>query len=630
MATLKVLTCSVCTRPLKEGQTKCSCGAENKIAQSDVNPFKLTNEMAQQYIDVFKQRADENPKDTNAMFAMGLFYMSLGNYELAQRNFKMAVDLLPTDPDVYYYYALSLFECKSPNALDHKRAEKIEEWLHTATNIQKKRKHLILLMILRQGAYITNGLQVRGEQPAELLSQIQTMMPEPDELSEIEAHVRISDPQNIEFLKILRGESQISTQRSSDVKYLESFRVTLPSERDNAPSPANWTDNLRLLNDPKERLSFFNHLYEPEKPQRQHKPFYPIVNTIARLAVAAVCTVIFMVIELAVGYSTCMVKAPSELTVRQQYKEIYGNRSLKRKEKAEAIEKLTADSIAAAKKDSAFWADYVMLSYELKNDSGSFALAIPDEHKAEVKSYFGARTDYRTLVTILFILLPLIVFTIKTIVRFSRVSRTRKRIDAEYAADMATYKEDLHIFQTRPQLLDYVDYCREFLSHDTTFTTLGDPVGQTLRSCGVFNETDVPGKILFLNYYAQYNKEDRSRSFTGDPFHVFDRVYFVVAVPQADRMIINYNYWDTLENELEHSDMETIYYRNINSVSIRDGSIVIEMNGTTKDIFLGPYKMNLLDYQHTDPMNRLTYSACRTGNPQEFVAALNQLIASCH
>ncbi len=76
--------------------------------------------------------------------------------------------------------------------------------------------------------------------------------------------------------------------------------------------------------------------------------------------------------------------------------------------------------------------------------------------------------------------------------------------------------------------------------------------------------------------------------------------------------------------------MDSVYYRNINSISMRNNSIFIEMNGTNKEIFLGPYGKNLLEYQHEDKSESLTYSEVRTGNPHEFIAALNQLISAFH
>ena len=177
MATLKILRCKNCTAPLPAGTTTCpKCHAVN-LVQSEVNPLQLPSNLTNDYIEFFKQQTESNPKDTNALFGMGLVYMGLKNYELAQRNFKLAVDQSPLDADVYYYFALSLFEGHNPMHLKNTITSRIEEWLHTATNRQAKRKYLILQMILRQGAFIANGLQVKGEQPIELFNRIRTMVP---------------------------------------------------------------------------------------------------------------------------------------------------------------------------------------------------------------------------------------------------------------------------------------------------------------------------------------------------------------------------------------------------------------------------------------------------------------------
>lgn len=636
MALIKVLRCSECTSPLKEGQSVCpKCGAVNKLVASEVDPLKMTNEMAQQYIDAFKQKAADNPKDTNALFAMGLFYLGLKNYELAQRNFKMAVDQQPTEPDMYYYYALSLFEGKSPKMIDTNRAEKIEEWLHTATNLQKKRKYLILQMILRQGAFVANGLQVHGETPDELFAKIQTMLPEADELTEIETHVKISDPKNVEYLQLLKGEKQAENRkREADLSYLESFRVSIPSDRDNE-LPENWHDAVQRLTDPQERLNFFDYMYEPQKPQKLDKPSYPIGNMIVRLIVMAVATVAVMVavllFEAKENWGVCEIKTHPQQTVQQEYNALYRDKKLSKAERNEIKEKLRADSIARAEKDSIFWADYKLVSYDIDENGQKQTIngsVVAEEHQGKVTGYFGVAKDWRIAVDVLVLLLPFIIFLLKTIVRFSRVSRQRREVANEERENQNKYEHALDIYHNRAKLLDMVDFCREFLSGSNEVIPFGDPVTQTLKNCGIFDEKEVPGKILFLNYFVQYRKDDPDKQWTNNPYDVLDRVYYVVAVPQRDRLIINYNYWDTYKNELEPCDTDSIFYRNINAIALRDTSIFIEMNGTTKEIFLGPYGKSLLEYQSTDKSNALTYSQHRTGNPREFVAAMNQLLGT--
>lgn len=111
------------------GTTTCpKCHAVN-LVHSEVNPLHLPSNLTNDYIEYFKQQTDANPKDTNALFGMGLVYMGLKNYELAQRNFKLAVDQSPLEPDIYYYFALSLFEGHNPMHLNNKVTSRIEEWL---------------------------------------------------------------------------------------------------------------------------------------------------------------------------------------------------------------------------------------------------------------------------------------------------------------------------------------------------------------------------------------------------------------------------------------------------------------------------------------------------------------------
>lgn len=137
-----------------------------------------------------------------------MVYLALQNYELASLNFKTAVDLTPSDPDVYYYYALSLFAHRSPVLLSDLEAERIEMWLQTAIKILPKRKYLILELLLLQGAFKGKGKAIPADkkEPEQLLLQAKQTVQEEDELYEIEQHVLITDERNLEFVSQLRGK----------------------------------------------------------------------------------------------------------------------------------------------------------------------------------------------------------------------------------------------------------------------------------------------------------------------------------------------------------------------------------------------------------------------------------------
>ena len=287
MATLKILRCKNCTAPLPAGTTTCpKCHAVN-LVQSEVNPLQLPSNLTNDYIEFFKQQTDANPKDTNALFGMGLVYMGLKNYELAQRNFKLAVDQSPLDADVYYYFALSLFEGHNPMHLKNTITTRIEEWLHTATNRQAKRKYLILQMILRQGAFVANGLQVKGEQPVELFERICTMVPEADEITELEEHIQITDQQTLAWLEqIKNGGYKPAEKRPTDVNeaclglgmntFLVADSVSLRDEYFMFSDNGDFEGGISALEDINKREEFFDFQYPPCEPELEKKPFYPL------------------------------------------------------------------------------------------------------------------------------------------------------------------------------------------------------------------------------------------------------------------------------------------------------------------------------------------------------------------
>jgi hypothetical protein len=106
-------------------------------------------------------------------------------------------------------------------------------------------------------------------------------------------------------------------------------------------------------------------------------------------------------------------------------------------------------------------------------------------------------------------------------------------------------------------------------------------------------------------------------------------VYYVIAIPQRDKLVLLKNRWDTLSDEVEACDMESIFYRNILSINVANDEIAIEKaGGTTSGIVLPSAGESIFEYQDSEPYHSMTYSLTRTSNPHVFVKALETLIAS--
>jgi len=193
MAKVNILQCSGCGANLLPDNSRCAyCGSVN-VVTAEVNPFKLEPELKSKYTSYFREKAAANPGDTSALYSVGLFYLELKNYELASRNFSEAISHSPDNPDVYYYYALSLFGGKKPRKLMLKDMKKIEEYLNTSLQLEKQAKTLYLLALAKDDFYNANCLTMTGQDPSSMISEANSLSVSDEEIDFMLSHVVIKD-----------------------------------------------------------------------------------------------------------------------------------------------------------------------------------------------------------------------------------------------------------------------------------------------------------------------------------------------------------------------------------------------------------------------------------------------------
>ena len=607
MATLKILRCKNCTAPLPAGTTTCpKCHAVN-LVQSEVNPLQLPSNLTNDYIEFFKQQTEANPKDTNALFGMGLVYMGLKNYELAQRNFKLAVDQSPLDADVYYYFALSLFEGHNPMHLKNTITTRIEEWLHTATNRQAKRKYLILQMILRQGAFIANGLQVKGEQPVELFERICSMVPEVDEIKELEEHIQITDRQTLEWLEQIKNGKQKPARTDGEDQGdmlgvgMKTFRaVDTVSDRDEYQyfSKGIPEYDISALESTSTREEFFDYQYPPCEPELEKKPFYPI----------------WRMIKVAIGYFFLWIVALVVVDVVP-----VGLNHIK-------IEKVDKQAQADVQ---VFFEKHVVIACEPAEEGQNESLGWyrePAEDLNTVLKYEGIERSWMGLAGVGLLFLPILMFVIHWLVIIGTTGKKRSAVVQRNKDKQFNYNMAMSMYQIRPTKYEYMEFCRHYLSPQSPCLSMSyDPIALALEEYNI-DEKDMRGKILFVNYFED---EDMDGDHTSNPLVTMRHIYYVIAIPQRDKLVMLKNRWDTMTDTMESCDAESVFYRNILSLNVSGDEIEIDLvGGTSTGIVLPSTGESIFAYQDKNPSHKMTYSATRTSNPHVFVKALETLIAS--
>ena len=635
----------------EDGRVKCpKCKQVNEIVnvqEETINPLSFSPAMAKEYIDAFKQQAEENPKDTNALYAMGLLYLSLNNYELAQRNFKQAVDQNPLEPDTYYYYALSLFEGENPRHIKKDVVDRIEQWLHTASKMQAKRKYLILLMVLRQ-SYASSGLQFKGESPVEIMDKIRKMPSESDDVKEIQEHVKISrdvDRQCYDWLEEIRTgkrESDESRQgRFNQSRYWYSGKIG--RKNDMAFSNPHDPDSCILaLADESKRQEFFDNLYEPTKPAWLDKPFWPIFSII-KIGIASL--IVLIIWEMFISCNgkkswdptlDLKITAPDTVTVVQEYQELYGTTKKTKAQRKELLEKLRNDSITKAaqraEKDSLFYATKVVYAYKSLDSLGKTKSHFgkpTEEEMQNVVELCGTEDSIYGYAFLLIEIWPLILGLLIIIGRFIATAHERSYINSENINRQNKYKEDYLMWERgRASIQDYIQFCQHYLSkngNDPVLERTGDPVGKALRENHI-DETNMAGKILFVNYF---DDKDADGNESDEPSDMLDRIYYSIAIPQRDKLTILYNYWDTVSNEIESCDTTNIFYRDIRSVNKEGDAISIKIQGESEPVYIVlPNNGDPSVFSYQNEFNEMySYSNTRTSDPQLFIDALNRLVA---
>lgn len=629
MAQLAINQCQTCGKILAPGVTECGkCHTKHSLQPTVVNPLRFTAAEAADYRAQFQEQLEASPKDSNAQFAMGLTYLGLRNYELADEHFIKAVQLMPSNPDVYYYAALTMFHHRSVVNLSKAEMDRIEEWLHTAVQIQPKRKYLILQMILRQG--MSNmGINVDTDKlpPAELMKQARQTMQEEDELQEIEQHVLITD-EKTEFLlnKLIQpeeeGERGIPYLGEMLTRYDDFCNILRENDHESTP------EGVKLLEEPSARSHFFHVLHKPNAPRYDSKPGYfgPLWRSIWTVAVAFVG---FMICSVIVEKNQWIKDLPLRVaTVEERLDEMNYN-TLKKKEKADALERAEEDY----RQDSMLVADYKRFFFRYKDENGKQRYASGSLSDEEVEALpenaklIGIKRDNDGLWAIALLLLSPLVWLLFTVHRFMKRSNERKRIQEGNNARRAAYEQDLKDYESRPSISDYKVFCSLFAGpNDTSLITRGDFVQEALRQAHI-SERDIQngnGKIFFTCYLTDLDDQCND---CNDPRVTLREVIVRVCVAMRDSIVYMHGVWDTASDNLPIFDQERLLYSQIanfrNSASYSTLEVISHTNTVLAKIIYayGNYP-TLFSYQGLDPDDVVTYSTTRTSDFDEFYNSL--------
>ncbi len=451
MAQLEILQCAGCGSPLAPDALVCEyCGNKNLI-RSKRDPLKITSKIVGDYIAFYTKKTKKNPKDTDSLYAMGLLYLGLKNYELAERNLKEAIDRSPLDADVYYYYALSLLAGRTIQEMGTEQVERIGQYLGTALQMETKCKYLVLLAAVREEYYVQNHLICPGEGPQELFEQAAGYTP--DELDEITEHCGLCAGNTLYQIGLLTGEAIEDGQEEQLQE--ESGGGGLTEEE--LEAAFNLTEE--------ERRQFYDYRFEPEAPGRgfdlpDGRRLYTKESYVElalrrawKLFLSLVAFFVLLGICLAAGWGFLSTEPP-----------------------AEAVS--AADSLAVT---------HIKLISEIKSGKESADILWVERSAA------GA-------VWLLVVLSPLLVWLFVTVRKTLRVKTNRSAAEAHNRQLREEYARAKELYRTKPTTEQMQLFILGYLSRI---------VDSELEFHGK-SEKGLKGKLLFVSEFFDYAEDDEN------------------------------------------------------------------------------------------------------------------------
>ena len=580
MAKLEVLQCATCGSPLSPGALKCAyCGAQNLI-RSEQNALRISSKVAKKYIAFYSEKTKENPKDTNALYSMGLLYLAMKNYELAQRNFKDAIDQSPLDSDVYFYYTLALAGGKNIAKLTTADVERMEQYLGTAANMETKCKYLVLQAVLKEEYYVANKMVVPGKEPRLLWNEASEYTP--DDLEEILDNCTFREQKVID---------RITAIKEGNYQKEESFQ--LPQRE---TSVEHWTaeriEKAKNL-DSETRRNCYEYWHSPLP--KKYSIVAPIVKRALWLVFWLIVSAIVLLLNLkritdqpTVCTSVNAVVATKEITNKKKFTE---------REKGEIHAEAVRDSIVKAENFDAYFADRCTI-FSVKNKEG-------------YKTCFVLKITIKSMFLLLGILALLSWWAYKTwrIVAYEIYLKKRTHHN---------YQEALEKFLSTP----YEDKELQLPIFISNF--LSKVVDMELKRHGK-SEKDFKGITLF-SCWVKFAKPDGMSQ--PSPLIAYD-----IITLEEDCITMIQNNWFAIHDEVSkiEAELQQMSYSQIETIIASSELISIGNWTITKQIKTEPDPdgklPQIFEYQdqYEDPVYN-TYSTTRTSDFNKFAMALRKLV----
>ncbi len=146
----------------------------------------------EKYLKHYKGLIGQNPDNPQGVLGLGLCYLQMGTYPLAQQQFEHLIETAPQVAPVYYYYALAHIKGRRLMTLPLSEVRQLEMYLNTAIQLDPEApQYRLLLAMLKRDYYEINGMKVNPPTATELLNDLYGKTIDANEIEHLRKSVKV-------------------------------------------------------------------------------------------------------------------------------------------------------------------------------------------------------------------------------------------------------------------------------------------------------------------------------------------------------------------------------------------------------------------------------------------------------
>ncbi len=155
---------------------------------------KFDKPAIQKYIVQYTQALKADPQGRDALLAVGICYLKLGLFDLADRFLCQLIDAHAADPSGYYYRGICILRGKRPRIASLPVIREAEQLIGTALELDPANgRYDVLLAAIRHDYYVLNGMRVPAPTPEDLVASAEAKHVDQLEVEQIFALIKVSD-----------------------------------------------------------------------------------------------------------------------------------------------------------------------------------------------------------------------------------------------------------------------------------------------------------------------------------------------------------------------------------------------------------------------------------------------------